>query len=178
MSDADIQKAVDEAKQFEEADRTRKEIIDTKNEADAIIFQTEKLLKDNTEIISEEDKTAVEEALTKLKTASESADINNMTAEDAENLKTEIAALTEIMHTIAAKIYQAQAEQAQQQDPNEPTMNEDGSFEGEYEPSLRLDPICTWLMDKRMKHTTPSLRAWPAISSRRLMGLRVKPHMH
>jgi molecular chaperone DnaK len=135
MSDADIQKAVDEAKQFEEADRIRKEIIDTKNEADAIIFQTEKLLKDNPDIITEEDKTNVEEALNKLKTASEATDINNMTAEDAEKLKTDIAALTEIMHNVAAKVYQAQAEQAQaeQQAQDHGHMNEDGSFEGEYE---------------------------------------------
>ena len=46
MSDADIDKAVKEAAEFEAQDKKRKEAIDTRNDADAIIFQTEKALKD------------------------------------------------------------------------------------------------------------------------------------
>ncbi|MCL2574810.1 MAG: molecular chaperone DnaK [Defluviitaleaceae bacterium] len=132
MSDADIQKAVDEAKQFEEADKLRKEIVDTKNEADALVFQTEKLLKDHAEVIVDEDKTRVEEALTKLKETSDGMVIEQMTKDDADKLTADIEALNTIMQEVAGKVYQAAAEKAQAEQ-QAGQMNEDGSFEGQYE---------------------------------------------
>jgi len=110
MSDEDIQKAVDEAKQFEEADKQRKEVVDTKNEADSLIFQTEKLMADNAEVIVDDDKLALEAALGKLKSSNEAMNIENMTASDADILKSDIANLSEIMQGIAGKIYQAAGE--------------------------------------------------------------------
>ena len=66
LSEADIDKAVNEAKQFEEEDKKRKELVDTKNQGDAFIFQLEKMMKDAGDKISEEDKTklnaSIEEA--------------------------------------------------------------------------------------------------------------------
>ncbi|MCL2375924.1 MAG: molecular chaperone DnaK [Defluviitaleaceae bacterium] len=110
MSDEDIQKAVDEAKQFEESDRARKEIVDTKNEADSLIFQTEKLMADNESVIEGEDKAALDAALGKLKSSNDSMNIDDMTAADADILKSDIANLAEIMQGIAGKIYQAAGE--------------------------------------------------------------------
>ncbi|MCL2753509.1 MAG: molecular chaperone DnaK [Defluviitaleaceae bacterium] len=135
MSDEDIQKAVDEAKQFEAADKERKEIVDTKNEADALIFQTEKLLKDHEEVVVDEDKTRVEEVLGKLKETNESMNIEEMTKENADALMSDIAAVNEVMQEVAGKIYQAAAEKAQAEQAAEGAgqMNDDGSFEGEYE---------------------------------------------
>ena len=110
MSDEDIQKAVDEAKQFEEADKQRKEIVDTKNEADSLIFQTEKLMADNAEVIEDDDKAALEAALGKLKSSNDNMNIDTMTSADADILKSDIANLTEIMQGVAGKIYQAAGE--------------------------------------------------------------------
>ncbi|MCL2169172.1 MAG: molecular chaperone DnaK [Defluviitaleaceae bacterium] len=135
MSDDDIQRAVDEAKQFEEADRLRKEIVDTKNEADTLIFQTEKLLTDHAEVITDADKASVEAALGKLKSANDAMNIDTMTKEDADILKTDIEALHALMQEVGGRVYQAAAEaQAGAEGaPEAGSMNEDGSFEGEYE---------------------------------------------
>jgi molecular chaperone DnaK len=131
MSDDDIQRAVDEAKQFEAADRERKEIVDTKNEADTIIFQTEKLLTDHAEVIEDDDKARVEAALGKLKSANDAMNIDTMTKQDADILAGDIASLTEIMQEVAGKVYSAAGQQTDTPPPGQ--MNEDGSFEGEYE---------------------------------------------
>ncbi|MCL2172007.1 MAG: molecular chaperone DnaK [Defluviitaleaceae bacterium] len=131
MSDDEIQKAVDEAKQFEESDRARKDIVDTKNDADAIIFQTENLMKEQAEKISDEDKAQLEAELGRFKSENETLTIDTMTPEDSERLKSGIAALTEIMQTIAAKIYQ-QAPQDGHPEHEHPEQNEDGSVEGDY----------------------------------------------
>ena len=134
MSDADIQKAVDEAKQFEEADRIRKEIVDTKNEADNLIFQTEKLMADNAEVIVDDDKASLEAALGKLKSSNDNMNIDSMTAADADILKSDIANLSEIMQGIAGKIYQAAGEaQAHDGHHHEDVDANDGdSVEGDY----------------------------------------------
>jgi len=131
MSDDDIQKAVDEAKQYEETDRIRKDVVDTKNEADSLIFQTEKLMKDNEETITGEDKAQLEAELGKLKSTNDSMNIDTMSQADADTLKADIASLTEIMQGIAAKIYQAAGEQ-QEGGPEAGTVNEDGTVEGDY----------------------------------------------
>lgn len=61
LSDDEINKAVDEAKKFEEQDKKRKESIDIKNNADQSVYQTEKTLKDLGDKVSAEDKKTVEE---------------------------------------------------------------------------------------------------------------------
>ena len=129
MSDEDIQKAVNEAKEFEEADRIRKEIVDTKNEADTVIFQTEKLMKDNAETITGEDAAALEAALGKLKSTNDAMNIDSMSSADAEALKQDIASLGELMQEVAGRIYQA----AGQQGGGPEVVNEDGTVEGEYQ---------------------------------------------
>ena len=60
MSDADIDKAVKEAAEFEAQDKKRKEAIDTRNEADAMVFQTEKALKEVGDKLDAADKSSVE----------------------------------------------------------------------------------------------------------------------
>ena len=67
MSDEDIDRAVKEAAEFEAADKKRKEAVDTKNEADAIVFQTEKALKDVGDKIDAAGKSAVEADIQALK---------------------------------------------------------------------------------------------------------------
>ena len=67
MSDADIDKAVKEAAEFEAQDKKRKEGIDARNDADAMVFQTEKALNDVGDKITEADKSSVEADLKALK---------------------------------------------------------------------------------------------------------------
>ncbi len=67
MSDADIDKAVKEAAEFEAQDKKRKEAIDTRNDADALVFQTQKALNQVGDKIDAADKAAVEADLNALK---------------------------------------------------------------------------------------------------------------
>ena len=69
MSDADIEKAVKEAAEFEAQDKKKKEAIDTRNDADSMVFQTEKALEEVGDKIDANDKAAVEADLNTLKEA-------------------------------------------------------------------------------------------------------------
>ena len=69
MSDSDIEKAVKEAAEYEAQDKKRKEAIDARNEADSMVFQTEKALEEVGDKISANDKAAVEADLSSLKEA-------------------------------------------------------------------------------------------------------------
>ena len=69
MSDADIDKAVKEAAEFEAQDKKRKEGIDARNDADSMVFQTEKALEEVGDKIAANDKAAVEADLAALKEA-------------------------------------------------------------------------------------------------------------
>lgn len=60
MSDSEIEKAVKEAAEFEAQDKKRKEAIDTRNDADAMVFQVEKALEEAGDKLDSNDKTAVE----------------------------------------------------------------------------------------------------------------------
>lgn len=117
LSDDEIDKAVKEAEQFAEADRKRKEAIDAKNEADSLIFQTEKTLGELEGKVSDDEKNAVEAELNKLRDLSKDMDPETMTEADVESLKTATEALTQEFYKISEKLYQ-QAQAAQGEDPN------------------------------------------------------------
>jgi molecular chaperone DnaK len=86
LTDADIQRMRDEAKANEAADKAEREKIEKLNMADSMIFQTEKQLKEYGEKLSEGNKTAIEGALTQLRTAHASQDVAQIdTALDAIN---------------------------------------------------------------------------------------------
>ena len=106
LSDDEIEKAVREAEQFAEADKKRKEAIDAKNNADSIIFQTEKALKDLEGKIEDGEKTTVEGELDKLKGLSEGMNIETMTEADVANLNEATEALTQEFYKISEKLYQ------------------------------------------------------------------------
>ncbi len=107
LSDEEIDKAVKEAEKYAEADKKRKEIIDVKNEADSMIFQTEKMLKEEIgEKIEVADKQKIEDELGKLKSLNETLNIDTMTENDAENLKKATESLTNIFYEVSTKLYQ------------------------------------------------------------------------
>ena len=87
MSDEDIDKAVKEAAAFEAQDKKRKEGIDTKNEADAFVFQTEKALSEAGDKLDAADKAAVEADCKALKDLLEKANTEEMTDAQIAEIK-------------------------------------------------------------------------------------------
>ena len=115
LSDADIDAAVKEAEKYAEEDKKRKEAVDAKNEAEQLIFASEKFMKENGEKLIEDEKTKIQEAIDKAK-----ADLAKETEADA--IRKVIETMSEVTGPIFTRIYQetAQAEQANKNgaDPN------------------------------------------------------------
>ena len=105
LTDADIDKAIKDAEAHAEEDKKRREFVDTKNEADQLVFSLEKMLKDSGDKISEEDKK-------KLETAIENAKKNFENDKDTEELRKHIDELSKESNEVVTKLYQA-AQQAQ-----------------------------------------------------------------
>ncbi len=112
LSEEEIDKAVKEAEQFAEQDKKRKESIEAKNEADSMIFQTEKALEELGDKIDASEKSAVEAALNGLKDTVKDIQVENMTDADVENIKSATEALKQEFYKISEKLYQ-QAQTAQ-----------------------------------------------------------------
>ena len=109
MSDSDIDKAVKEAAEYEAQDKKRKENIDARNEAESMVFQTEKALKEAGDKVDAGQKSAVEADLQALKDVLAKTTIDNMTDSDAEEIK----AAKDKMMTSAQALFQKMYEQAQ-----------------------------------------------------------------
>ncbi|MDK2966899.1 molecular chaperone DnaK [Lacrimispora sp.] len=111
MSDSDIDKAVKEAAEYEAQDKKRKEGIDARNDADSMVFQTEKALQEVGDKISENDKATVEADLNALKEAINRAPIEEMTDAQIDDIKAGKEKLMTSAQALFAKVY----EQAQSQ---------------------------------------------------------------
>ena len=111
MSEADIEKAVKEAAEFEAQDKKRKEAIDTRNDADSFVFQTEKALEEVGSNIDANDKAAVEADLSALKSLVEAhPNAEEMTDAQVAEMKAAKEKLMESAQKLFAKMYeQAQA---------------------------------------------------------------------
>ena len=116
MSEADIEKAVKEAAEFEAQDKKRKEAIDTRNDADSFVFQTEKALEEVGTNIDANDKAAVEADLSALKALIEAhPNAEEMTDAQVAEMKAAKEKLMESAQKVFAKMYeQAQAGQGAQ----------------------------------------------------------------
>ena len=118
MSDDDIEKAVKEAAEFEAQDKKRKEAIDTRNDADAFVFQTEKALEEVGSSLDAADKSAVEADLNALKAMVEAhQNAEDMTDDQVAEMKAAKEKLTESAQKVFAKMYE-QAQQAQGAGPD------------------------------------------------------------
>ena len=107
MSDADIDKAVKEAAEYEAQDKKKKEAIDTRNEADSMVFQTEKALEEVGDKIDANDKSAVEADLNALKEAINRAPVDQMTDAQVEDIKAGKEKLMASAQALFAKVYEA-----------------------------------------------------------------------
>ena len=118
MSDDEIDKAVREAAEYEAQDKKRKEAVDTKNDADAMVFQTEKAMEEAGDKIDANDKTAVEADLNALKeTLAKCSNTDEITDAQVEELKAGKEKLMQSAQKLFAKMYE-QAQSAQQAGPN------------------------------------------------------------
>ncbi len=106
LSDDDIDRAIKEAKAYEEADKKRKEGVEVRNDADAIVFQTEKALNEVGDKLPEADKKKVEEDLAALKAIVEETDIDNLSDYDIEKLKAGRETLMTSAQNLFAKLYE------------------------------------------------------------------------
>ena len=112
MSKDDIDKAVKEAAAYEAEDKKRKEAIDARNEADSMVFQTEKALEEVGDKIDANDKTSVEADLNALKEAIAKAPADQMTDAQVDEIKAAKEKLMNSAQKLFSKVYeQAQAAQ-------------------------------------------------------------------
>ena len=115
LSDEEIDKMVKEAEANREADKKKKEEVDTKNEAEQMIFATEKAIKDLGDKVDPKDKEKAEEQIKDLKAAIEKNDI--------EDIKAKKEKLTETANALATKVYEEAAKAQQANQTNENTNN-------------------------------------------------------
>ena len=110
MSDAEIDKAVKEAAEYEAQDKKRKEAIDTRNEADSFVFQTEKALNDVGDKVSDSEKATVEADIQAVKDILEKTKDQEMTDSQLDELKAANEKLMQSAQGVFTKVYeQAQA---------------------------------------------------------------------
>ena len=131
MSDDEINKAVKEAAEYEAQDKKRKEAVDTKNDADAMVFQTEKALEEAGDKIDANDKTAVEADLNALKDVlAKCANVDEITDAQVEEIKAGKEKLMQSAQKLFAKMYeQAQAQGGAQAGPDMGAGAQGGSNE-------------------------------------------------
>lgn len=99
LSQEDIDRMKKDAEEHAEEDKKKRELVDTRNQADGLIFSTEKLVKENGEKVSDETKKKIEEASEKLKAVLDSDNI--------DTLKTEMEAFQKVVHEASAELYKA-----------------------------------------------------------------------
>ena len=131
MSKDDVEKAVKEAEQYAAEDKKRKEGIDTRNEADQMVYQCEKILNENGDKLPENDKTEIQGKIDALKEA--------LKGDNIDDIKAKKDALTEKFNQVAQTIYQAAAQAQQQANPTDAgaqpggqNKGDDGYYEADY----------------------------------------------
>jgi len=106
LSKEEIDKMVKEAEMHAEDDKKQQEIVSARNQADAIIYSTEKSLKDYGDKISDDDKKKIEESLNKLKEVKDK--------DDCAAINAAIEDVSKVAHKLAEEVYKAAAEKQQQ----------------------------------------------------------------
>ncbi len=131
LSDSEIDRMVKEAEANKEADKKRKEEIDTKNDAEQTIFATEKALKDLGDKVSNDDKEKAEKGIADLKEA--------LNKNDLDDIKAKKEKLLEVANGLATKVYEEAAKKAQAENKQaettteEETKDKDKVVDAEYE---------------------------------------------
>jgi molecular chaperone DnaK len=107
LDDSEIDKMVDDANTHADEDKKRRELIDTKNQADQMVYGLEKLIRENKDKISEEDTKRIEDEIKNTKKA--------IASDDLDQIKTALETLSQASHKMSEVIYQQAAQEQQQQ---------------------------------------------------------------
>jgi molecular chaperone DnaK len=107
LSQSEIDRMMEDAKRFEEDDKRRREIVETKNQAESLIYTTEKSLLDLADKVTSDERTKITAIIERLKETIKSEDVTKMKAEMEE--------LTRAFHDISMRTYQQTGAQYQQQ---------------------------------------------------------------
>ncbi len=125
LSKEEIERMKKESEKFAAEDRNKKELIEIKNQADAMIYTSEKTLKDFVGKIKDEDKKKIEERIAELKKV--------LTGSDTDLIKKEMDALSQEVQKIGAELYKQQQTTDSSEDSPERRKDKDKPIEGEYE---------------------------------------------
>ena len=127
LSDEDIEKMVKEAEANKEEDKKKKELVDTKNDIEQLIYATEKAIKDLGDKVDSKDKDAAEEAIKEAKEALESDDIDKL-KKAKENLNDKAMELGKKVYEEAAKANQANSESKEEKEDKKDNV-QDAEYE-------------------------------------------------
>lgn len=128
LSDEEIEKMVKDAELHAGDDKKKRELVEAKNQADSLVYSTEKSLKDNADKIDDETKTAIESALEELKKV--------MEGDDVEAINKAVEVLSQASHKLAEAMYaQAQAEEgaAAEEGATQEPAGDDDVVDAEFE---------------------------------------------
>jgi len=123
LSDEEVEKMKKDAEAHAEEDKKKKEEVEVRNNADNIIFQTEKFIKENNDKLKDEDKKQMEEKMEALKKVKDSSDI--------ETIKSTMKEMEDVVQNIGAAMYQQQS--APGANPEEKKADDKEATEGQYE---------------------------------------------
>ena len=124
LSDEEVEKMVQDAEENAEADKKRREEVELRNEADQLIFTTDKTIKDLGDKVSEEDKQKAESAKEELKAAIE--------ANDIDQIKEKKEALQEHVQQLSVKLYEQMQQDSQAQQGQEANDSSDDVVDADY----------------------------------------------
>jgi len=125
LSDDEIEDMVKDAEENAEADKQRREEIDLRNEADQLVFTTDKTIKDLGEKVTDEEKQKAEDAKEALKQALE--------GEDFEAIKEKKSALEEEVQQLSVKLYEQMAQEQQAEGEGSEASGEDDVVDADYQ---------------------------------------------
>jgi len=116
LSDTEVEKMVKDAKKHEGEDKTKRELIDMQNQAEQLIYQTEKNLEEYKDKLDKDEKKSLEDAMTKVKTVKEGS--------DGDALKAAIDELNTAWNAVASKMYEAAKDESTEAGTEEAEVGE------------------------------------------------------
>ncbi|MGI6112899.1 MAG: molecular chaperone DnaK [Mahellales bacterium] len=125
LSEEEIEKAVKEAEKYAEEDKKRKKDIETRNQADSLVYQTEKTMKELGDKISETDKAAINDEIDKVKKALE--------GQDNDAILKAVEDLSKVSYSVFGKVYQQTGQQPGGNPPNQENKKDDNVVDADYE---------------------------------------------
>lgn len=130
LTEEEIQRKIKEAEKFAEEDKKKKEEVEVRNNADSMVYQTEKILNDLGDKVSEDEKSKVRAKLDELKKALEGDNVDEI-KKKTEELTNEFHALSQKMYQQASQQYGAQA--TQQENNQQSSKKDDNVVDADYE---------------------------------------------